>query len=364
MEAARRIIHVDMDAFFAAIEQRDDPRLRGRPVVVGGSPEGRGVVSTCSYEARAYGIRSAMPAARARRLCPRAVFVRPDFVRYSAAAHALRAIFAGYTPLVEPLSLDEAFLDVTESRGGLPTATAVARQIRQRVAEELRLTCSAGVAPLKFVAKIASDLRKPDGLVVVPPQRVLAFIRPLPVRKLWSVGPATEARLVEVGLTTIGALADCPLPSLQTVVGEAHGAFLHHLATGHDDRPVSPEQEARSHSAETTFGHDLSDLSEIEAVLQQLAERVAGDLAADEHRGRTVTLKVRYCDFRTVGRSLTLPEPTADAALIAATAIGLLPRTEAGMVPVRLLGIKVAGLHAPAVVTAPPRQLWLPLEWS
>lgn len=354
----RRIIHVDMDAFYASVEQRDDPTLRGRPVIVGGDPRGRGVVAACSYEARAYGVRSAMPAARALRLCPHAVIVRPDFARYVAVSRALRAIFHDYTPLVEPLSLDEAFLDVTDERGGLPTATAVAKTIRARVREELHLTASAGVAPVKFVAKIASDFRKPDGLTVVQPDAVRAFLEPLPVGKLWGVGPATEKRLHELGLRTVGALALYPRELLVAALGESHGAHLHLLAQGIDDRPVVPDRVAKQHGAERTFAVDVHERTEMEALLREMAWEVAASLVKEGRPGRTVSIKVRYPDFTTVSRSLTLPDPTDDRAVLARTAVGLLERTEAGRRPVRLLGVSVGNL----VEEGEPIQLPLPLD--
>jgi len=353
----RRVIHVDMDAFYASVEQRDDPSLRGRPVIVGGDPRGRGVVAACSYEARVFGVHSAMPAARALRLCPQAVVVRPDFARYVAASRHLRAIFHDYTPLVEPLSLDEAFLDVTDERGGLPTATAVAKAIRARVREELRLTASAGVAPVKFVAKIASDFRKPDGLTIVRPEDVRAFLEPLPVGKLWGVGPRTEERLHELGVRTVGALAQYPRALLVAALGESHGGHLHLLARGIDDRPVEPDRIAKQHGAERTFAEDVTERREMEALLREMAVEVAGSLAKEGRPGRTVTIKVRYPDFTTVSRSLTLPDPTDDRAILARTAVALLDRTEAGRRPVRLLGVSVGNL----VEEGEPIQLPLPL---
>lgn len=353
----RRVIHVDMDAFYASVEQRDDPSLRGRPVIVGGDPRGRGVVAACSYEARAFGVHSAMPAARALRLCPQAAVVRPDFGRYVAVSRQIRAIFHDYTPLVEPLSLDEAFLDVTDERGGLPTATAVAKTIRARIREELSLTASAGVAPVKFVAKIASDFRKPDGLTVVRPEALRAFLDPLPVGKLWGVGPRTEERLHELGLRTVGALGQYPRELLVAALGESHGGHLHLLARGVDDRPVEPDRIAKQHGAERTFAKDLTERREMEALLREMAAEVAADLAKEGRPGRTITIKVRYPDFTTVSRSQTLPDPTDDRATLARLAAALLDRTEAGRRPVRLLGVSVGNL----VEEGAPVQLPLPL---
>jgi DNA polymerase-4 len=348
-----------MDAFYASVEQRDHPHLRGRPVVVGGSPEGRGVVAAASYEARKYGIHSAMPAGRAARLCRDLVFVRPDFMKYREVSIQLRAIFEDYSDHIEPLSLDEAFLDVTENKAGLPTATAVAKEIRRRVREELRLTCSAGVSSLKFVAKIASDHRKPDGLTVVPPGQVLAFIHPLPVRKLPGVGPATEKRLQEIGIFTVGDLAAVPAPDVHRRFGK-HGAYLWRMAQGEDPRRVQSSRPRRSQSAERTFAEDIEDRRELEQVLADQAERVCRGLEGAGLRGRTVTLKVRYGDFTTITRSETLEQPTNDPFRVAEVARALLDKTEAGVRPVRLVGVGVANLLGREETP----QLELPLEYE
>lgn len=352
----RKIIHVDMDAFYASIEQRDDPRLKGLPVVVGGSPESRGVVAAASYEARAFGIRSAMPMSRAVRLCVDLVIVPPDFARYREVSSQLRAIFEDYSDDIEPLSLDEAFLDVTENKAGLASATHVAEEIRRRVREELRLTCSAGVSSLKFVAKIASDFRKPDGLTVVPPDRVLAFIHPMPIRKLWGVGPATEKRLVDMGIRTIGDLAAVPALEAHRRFGR-HGVALWHMAHGEDPRPVRADRVRKSRSAEETFAIDITDRTELERVMAEQARRVCRGMGP-ELRGRTVTIKVRYADFTTITRSETLAEPTSDAAVVTEAAVRLLDKTEAGTRPVRLIGVGLANLD-PLQQSA---QLELPLE--
>lgn len=355
----RRILHLDMDAFYASVEQRDDPTLRGLPVVVGGSPEGRGVVAAASYEARRFGIHSAMPCARAHRLCPQAVFVRPDFARYKEVSAALRAILHEVTDLVEPLSLDEAYLDVTENHLGLSTGTEVARHLRARVREELGLTCSVGVAPLKFVAKIASDHHKPDGLTVVPPERVLDFIHPLPVEELWGVGPATARRLRPLGVRTIGDLARIPAGELQERLGK-HGAFLARLARGDDPRAVQPHRTRKSRSAERTFAEDVVDRAVLEEVLDEQAVSVCATLRRLGVVGRTVTLKLRYADFTTLTRSETLARPTDRPEHVSTVARALLQRTEAGDRPVRLVGVGLAGLTEPG----PGRQLELPLDVS
>jgi len=355
----RKIIHVDMDAFYASVEQRDHPHLRGKPVVVGGSPEGRGVVAAASYEARKFGIHSAMPAARAARLCRDLVFLHPDFMKYREVSRQLRAIFEDYADHIEPLSLDEAFLDVTENKAGLPTATAVAKEIRRRVRDELRLTCSAGVSSLKFVAKIASDYRKPDGLTVVPPERVLAFIHPMPVRKLPGVGPATEKRLNDIGIFTVGDLAAVPAADVHRRFGK-HGAYLWRMAHGEDPRPVQSSQPRRSQSAEQTFAADIEDRRTLERILAGQAERVCRGLESAGLRGRTVTIKVRYGDFTTVTRSETLEQPTNDPFRVAEMATALLDRTEAGLRPVRLVGVGVGNL----VGREETLQLELPLEFD
>jgi DNA polymerase-4 len=351
----RKIIHVDMDAFFAAVEQRDNPRLRGRPVVVGGPPEGRGVVSTASYEARAFGIHSAMPSAEAAQRCPDAIFVAPDMGRYRAVSEELRGIFLDYTDLVEPLSLDEAFLDVTTNRVGLVHAVEVARDIRRRIDEELGLTASAGVAPLKFVAKLASDWRKPDGLTVVAPDEVLDFIQPLPVEKLWGVGPATAKRLHALGLLTVGDIARASRKQLEAKLGRS-GGFLWGLANGRDSREVTPSRPRKSRSAERTFPRDVTSLAELSGVLERLVDRVCDDLHKATLVGRTVTVKVRYGDFQTVTRSLSLPEATADEATLLTASRELLTRTEAGTRPVRLLGVGVTSIEK---ADAEPAQLGL-----
>ena len=346
MSDSRKIIHVDMDAFYASVEQRDDPRLRGRAVVVGGSPEGRGVVAAASYEARRFGIRSAMPCSQALRRCPELVFVRPDFTKYRTVSQQIRAIFHDYTDLVEPLSLDEAYLDVTSNKAGLASATEVARVIRERVREELQLTCSAGVSSLKFVAKIASDYRKPDGLTVVPPHRVLEFIRPLPVRKLWGVGPATERRLHAQGIQLVGDLADIPEPDARRRFGR-NGLYLWRMARGDDPRPVCTSRPRRSSSTEQTFSEDITSLEELQQILEDQAERVARQVERADLWGRTVTLKLRYADFSTITRSETLTHPTRDRETIEETGLRLLGKTDAGERPVRLIGLGLGNLLRP-----------------
>ncbi len=348
----RRVIHVDMDAFYASVEQRDRPELRGRPVIVGADPRGRGVVATASYEARAFGVRSAMPIGQAGRLCPHAVFLPVDMAKYAAVSARIMALLAECTPLLEPLSLDEAFLDVTASERLFGPAIEIARGIKRRIREEVGLTASAGVAPNKFLAKLASDLEKPDGLVEVPPGGEVAFLRDLPVARLWGVGRVVEAELRRMGVSTIGQLARLSRRLLVQRLGQ-QGAALHELAHGRDDRPVVPWEAPKSIGAEETFPRDISEGPRLRAVLLAQADRVGRELRDEGYEGRTVTLKVRFADFTTVTRSET-GEPTADGSEIFRRAFALferLPRPQ----PVRLIGLSVSGLAA----EGSPRQLAL-----
>ncbi len=321
----RKIVHVDMDAFYASVEQRDDPALRDRPVVVAWRGR-RSVVCAASYEARRFGIHSAMPAARAERLCPHAVFVPPDFTRYRAVSAEVRAIFARYTDLVEPLSLDEAYLDVTENKRGLETATQVARAIRADIRAETGLNASAGVAPAKYLAKIASDWRKPNGLFVIQPHEVLDFLAPLPVGKLPGVGRATRGALDALGIHTVGELRQRPLAELAARFGK-FGARLHDLAHGIDTRTVQPRQVRKSLSAETTFEADRT-LDELTAPLAELAARVWRSLDRSRREPRTVVLKLKTSDFRLLTRSHTPPQPPSSADEFAALSRALLTRVD------------------------------------
>ncbi|WP_433282356.1 DNA polymerase IV [Micromonospora sp. CA-244673] len=348
------ILHVDMDAFFASVEVRRRPELRGQPVVVGGIGP-RGVVSSASYEARRFGVRSAMPTARARALCPQAVYLPPDFTQYSAASRAVMRIFRDVTPLVEPLSLDEAFLDVAGARRLFGTPTEIARLIRRRVAEEQELTCSVGVAPSKFVAKLGSTRAKPDGLLVVPAARVLEFLHPLPVAALWGVGERSAEALHRLGLRTVRDLAEAPPGLLRRAVGEASAGHLHELAWGRDPRRVSPEHVEKSIGAEVTFDTDVTDPTEIRRALLALAEKAGARLRAAGQVGRTVSLKVRLADFRTVSRSRTLGVPTDTAREMFDTAWALWTALAPGE-PVRLVGVRMEGL---AAAEETPQQLTL-----
>ncbi|MGK5741905.1 DNA polymerase IV [Micromonospora sp. URMC 103] len=348
------ILHVDMDAFFASVEVRHRPELRGRPVVVGGLGP-RGVVSSASYEARRYGVRSAMPMMRARSLCPHAVYLPPDFAAYTAASKAVMQIFRDVTPLVEPLSLDEAFLDVAGARRLFGPPAEIARAIRARVAREQELTCSVGVAPSKFVAKLGSTRAKPDGLVVVPAARVLDFLHPLPVDALWGVGERSAEALRRLGLATIGDLAEAPYAMLRKALGEAAAAHLHDLAWGRDPRGVSPEHVEKSIGAEVTFDADVADPLEIRRALLALADKVGARLRRAGQVGRTVSLKVRLADFRTLTRSRTLPVPTDTAREMFDTAWALFTALDPGE-RVRLVGVRMEGLAAAGET---PRQLTL-----
>jgi DNA polymerase-4 len=343
---SRKIIHVDMDAFYASVEQRDDPALRGKPVVVAWRGA-RSVVCAASYEARRFGVRSAMPAVRAERLCPQAVFVPPDFVRYKAVSKQVREIFERHTDLVEPLSLDEAYLDVTVTKTGLASATATAEAIRAAIREETQLTASAGVAPNKFVAKIASDWNKPDGLCVIRPHQVEAFLAPLPVGRLPGVGKVMEAKLAELGIATVSDLRALPPANLEQRFGR-WGRRLHELSFGIDEHPVVSERPTLQVSAEDTFEHDLL-LDELEPHINRLAEKAwAGYLrerAQHEDRiARTVVLKLKTSDFRTLTRSLTSPEPPASPAQLAQLACNLRARVALpSRTRYRLVGVGLAG---------------------
>jgi len=340
----RTILHLDLDAFFASVEQLDDPALRGRPVIVGG-PSQRGVVCAASYEARRFGVRSAMPTAQARKLCPDGVFLRPRFERYSTLSERVFDVYRRYTPLVEPLSLDEAFLDVTASRALHGTGRDVAVAVKRAVRSECGLAVSAGVAEVKLAAKIATDLGKPDGLVEVPLGGVAAFLAPLPVGRLWGVGPVTEGTLRRLGVTLIGDLARTPETALAAAIGASQARALHALALGDDPREVVPDEAAKSVGAEETFGDDLTGRAALERALLGQAGRVGQRLRAAGLAGHTVTLKVKYADFTLVTRRTTLAQPTDDDHAIFQAARAQLERVDAER-PVRLTGVSVSGFAA------------------
>lgn len=353
----RKILHIDMDAFFASVEQRDRPEWKGRPLVVGGSPESRGVVCSASYEARAKGVRSAMSSAQAKRLCPDAIFTRPRFDAYQEASRRIREIFQEVTDLVEPLSLDEAYLDVTVNKLGEPMAGKVAAWIKAEIRKRLGLTASAGAASTLFLAKIASDYQKPDGLTIIPPEKALDFIAKLPVSRLWGVGPATEAVLLRLGIRWARDLRDTPDSLLERELGK-QGRFLKNLSLGIDPRTVDPDFVRKSYGSERTFSKDIVSLSELEHLLEDLCAEIADSLQEDRVRARTISLKLRYTDFTTLTRSTTLRQYTDQGDRIFQDLLGLLHgKTEAGLRPVRLLGAGASQL----IREGEPEQLWLDL---
>jgi DNA polymerase-4 len=349
MMSGRKIIHIDMDAFYASVEQRDNPQLRGRPVIVAWRGK-RSVVCAASYEARRFGVRSAMAAAHAERLCPQAIFIPPDFTRYRAVSQATREIFLRHTDLIEPLSLDEAYLDVTENKSGLLTATKVAGVIRQQIREELNLTASAGVAPNKFLAKIASDWQKPDGLFVIQPSQVDDFLTPLPVGRIPGVGKVTEEKLAQLGLRTVGDLRARPIEDLQRLFGR-YGQRLYELARGIDNSAVIPNRPTQSISAEDTFEHDLL-LAETEPMIRRLAEKTWMASRKESRIARTVILKLKTADFQILTRSQTPPSPPASCEELTAIALSLLARVglDSNLDPkqkFRLVGVGLGNFRDP-----------------
>ena len=347
----RRILHLDMDAFYASVEQRDNPELRGRPVAVGGSPDARGVVAAASYEARAFGVRSAIPMSRAVRLCPALVIVRPDFQKYRQISQEIFAMYRAVTPLVEPLSLDEAYLDVTDNHWQEPLGVTVARRLKADIRAATGLTVSAGVAPNKFLAKIASGWQKPDGLTVIAPERMERFLRALPVDALWGVGPVTARKLTEHGIRTLLDVRAIDLDALRGHVGSL-ADWLKDLAYGRDDRPVQPDRAAKSSGSECTYDEDLTRPEEIRREITEMAAECVAWLEKRRLFARTVTIKVRYDDFETITRSHSAP-PTRDGGDVTRRALDLLRKTETDTRPVRLLGVSVHNLTetetAPAV---------------
>jgi DNA polymerase-4 len=358
VNGVRKIIHVDMDAFYASVEQRDDPSLRGRPVAVGGGV--RGVVAAASYEARPYGVRSAMPSVTAKRLCPDLVFVKPRFDAYRAVSQQIRAIFLDYTPHVEPLSLDEAYLDVTEDLKGIGIATEIARQIRARIRAETGLTASAGVSYNKFLAKLASDQNKPDGLCVVTPARGPAFVETIPVKRFHGVGPVTAAKMASLGIETG---ADLKARSLEFLAGHfgSSAQYYHDLARGICHRQVKADRPYKSVSAEDTFLTDLTDPDDLQAELARIGRTVWRRIEAKGLAGRTVNLKVKYSDFRIVTRARSLDRPVAGLAEFLALGAGLLDTLLPPEKSIRLLGLGLSGLNEEEAAEPIPRELELPL---
>ncbi|HEY4312615.1 MAG TPA: DNA polymerase IV [Pirellulales bacterium] len=340
------ILHIDMDAFYASVEERENPELVGKPVIVGGKPETRGVVAAANYEARRFGVHSAISAAAARRLCPQAIVLPPRMDFYAGIARQIRAIFARYTPLVEPLSLDEAFLDTGGSEHLFGKAEVIGRRIKDEIRNELRLVASVGVAPNKFLAKIASDLEKPDGMVVVVPGKEQQFLDPLPIGRLWGVGRVTGSVFERLGIATIGQLRALPQESLQDLAGRV-GVRLWELAHGIDDRKVIPDRDAKTISHESTFASDITDQEMLRAWLLDLTEQVGRRLRRHELSGRTVHLKIRLADFQTVTRARTLPRPTNVTQELWEASAELLTRyAEGKKLSVRLLGMGVSGLQS------------------
>lgn len=332
-----------MDAFFASVEQRDNPELRGKPVVVGGRPDSRGVVAAASYEARVFGIHSAMSCALAYRRCPDAIFVRPRIDIYKRISRVVMAVLRDYTDLVEPLSLDEAYMDVTRNKKGIRYAAKIAAEARQRIFDYTGLTASAGVAPNKFLAKIASDINKPNGLKVIPPDKIEDFLLPLPVRKIPGVGRVTENRMATLGILTVSDMRKRTLDELQSNFGK-NGIWYHQLAHGIDEREVQPSRERKSIGAEDTFSEDIHDTNVIASKVRAHAARVSSSLVKRELRCRTVSLKVKYSNFETVTRSKSHPDAFADFETIAESALSLFASTEIGKRPIRLVGVSVSNL--------------------
>ncbi|HEX8472251.1 MAG TPA: DNA polymerase IV [Brevundimonas sp.] len=342
----RKIIHVDMDAFFASVEQRDNPALRGRPVAVGYAAQ-RGVVAAASYEARVFGVRSAMPSTTALRQCPDLVFVPPRFEVYRAVSKQIQAIFAEYTPLVEPLSLDEAYLDVTHNLRGLPTASETAVEIRARILEQTGLTASAGISYNKFLAKLASDQRKPDGQFVVPPGRGEAFVETLPVKRFHGVGPVTAAKMARLGIETGEDLRRQSLAFLQQHFGKS-GPWYYAISRGEDDRAVNPNRERKSSGSETTFGSDLTDPSAIEAGVLAMAGDVWNWCEKSNAYGRTVTVKVKWANFQQSTRSRSFPEPVTSEARLEEVSLLLVRSLYPPARGIRLVGVSLSNFTAPA----------------
>jgi DNA polymerase-4 len=342
----RFILHVDMDAFYASIEQLDHPEYKGKPVIVGADPKGgsgRGVVAACSYEARKFGIRSALPISRAWKLCPEGVYVRPRMKRYVEVSHEIMEVFRRYTDLVEPLSIDEAFLDITGSVALFGQPEAIARSIKDEIRRATGLTASIGLAPNKFLAKVASDLKKPDAFVVVEEQHIEEFLRDLPISRLWGVGPKTELRLNEIGLRTIGQIAVAPRESLIRSLGSL-GEHLHQLSHGRDDRPVIPDWEPKSIGTETTFDEDTGDREFLLQTILELSDHVAERLRKDKYRARKVTLKLRYSNFSTHTKQHSLDKLIQTGEEIAAVARELFSHFPLNQ-KIRLIGVSAGDLH-------------------
>ncbi|MEO0580896.1 MAG: DNA polymerase IV [Bacteroidota bacterium] len=339
----RKIIHIDMDAFYASVEQRDHPQLKGKPVAVGGSRE-RGVVAAASYEARRYGVRSAMPSAQAYRLCPHITFVKPRFDRYKEVSHQIRTIFFEYTDLVEPLSLDEAYLDVTENKKGIHSATLIAKEIRARVLEETQLTASAGISINKFLAKVASDIHKPDGITLIPPENALAFLEKLPIKKFHGIGAKTAEKMKKLGIHDGADLKARTELELVRSFGKA-GRHYYRIVRAEDHRPVKPDRIRKSVGAENTFGEDVETEEEMLGKLQPILVKVCSRMESIQAKGKTITLKIKYFDFQQTTRSRTLGQYVSTYQEIFPVIQDLLLQPEFPPKPVRLLGISLSSLN-------------------
>lgn len=359
MKKTSKIIHIDMDAFYASVEQRDQPELRGKPVIVGGDPNGRGVVAACSYEARKFGIHSAMSAAKAYKRCPNAVFLKPRMNIYKTVSAEIKAVFYEYTDLVEPLSLDEAFLDVTENKKNRVSATQIAQEIRAEIYKKTSLTASAGVSFNKFLAKTASDMNKPNGITVITPDQADRFIDTLPIRKFFGVGKVTEKKMHSLGIKTGADLKQMTKNELVIHFGKA-GRYFHNIAHAKDNRPVVPNRARKSVGRETTFTEDIDNNDQMTEILWQIALQIENLLKKHDVSGMTVTLKVRYSDFQTVTRSVTHTAPISEAKTIMDHVRPLLANTEAQQKKVRLLGITVSNFVDAQNKIRKYRQLLLP----
>ncbi|MFD2284597.1 DNA polymerase IV [Pedobacter petrophilus] len=350
--AIRKIIHIDMDAFYASVEQRDFPEYRGKPLVVGGKPDSRGVVATASYEARQYGIRSAMSCSKAYQLCPTAIFVYPRFDAYAAVSKAIREIFSRYTDLIEPLSLDEAYLDVTDDKLGIGSAIDIAKSIKDAIKNELNLTASAGVSVNKFVAKVASDMNKPDGLTFIGPSKIKAFMEKLPVEKFFGVGKVTAAKMKAMQINTGADLKNLSESQLIAQFGKS-GKFYYKIVRGIDNRPVQPHRETKSVGAEDTLSEDTNDLATMHELLKQISETVALRLEKHQLKGKTVTLKIKFEDFKLITRSRSFPVAINQAGIMFQEAIKLLEEANLGTAKVRLLGITLSRFYEDIIVENP-----------
>ncbi|MCF2447458.1 DNA polymerase IV [Dyadobacter sp. CY345] len=350
----RKIIHIDMDAFYASVEQRDFPQYQGKPLAVGGSPTGRGVVATASYEARKFGVRSAMSSRRAIQLCPNIIFVYPRFEAYKSVSRSIREIFERYTDIIEPLSLDEAFLDVTNDKQNIGSALEIAQQIKKAIKDELNLTASAGVSTNKFVAKIASDINKPDGLTFIGPSKIESFINNLPVERFFGVGKVTAQKMNSMQLFTGADLRKLPEIELVKHFGKS-GYFYYKIVRGIDEREVQPHRETKSLGAEDTFTYDLVTVEEMHKELDLIAETVFNRLQKKQLKGRTITLKIKYNDFTQITRNHSYPHPVGDFETIFNTAKQLLEKVDREEKPVRLLGISLSNFGEPEIKPRKPR---------